>query len=514
MSSSRAMRKSSRMSSPFVTAPKDSSTSENDSHVQKEKEKASEPGEWSEPALRAPVPSFEDHKGLERHGVLEHMAPLGSLPSQKVKLRVKSHEAPRRMVQSKLAMDSNSGKDVAKAPLDTTVTTRRSESRKADDTIIDPTFDRDDDEDYKEKPVKQSRASKSKEPRPSVNSTPTSRTSAGQERLRQVVDSAVERAYELGTPILGLAVKKLFEESLQNRTLAELLDAVLSQRPTPRQALDFQAYIKIARKQIKIDNGMTRHSSVGGLASSSKSSSKSPVKSMRPANTGQSGTTPNDKSDRPASNTPTRTFPDTSRPPQHHSHPEASNGTMETNKERPAKRMKRSKSTSSSSSLSSLTSNEPDVDSDLPDPPSSARVGKSKAQASHSRKLPTKVSRKRLHVEVEPEVAPEELAKRRKKFERSFGDYRIPESDLRQSPRPVPRERSISVSPTFPSLAQPSSRLRNGTGRVAPASDHDNSHTQVSPGPGEQPPPGRSDTPNALGRPPKRIQKAARIKMS
>ncbi|KAF2457608.1 hypothetical protein BDY21DRAFT_29844 [Lineolata rhizophorae] len=50
--------------------------------------------EWIEPPLKPPAPSFEE-QGLERHGVLEHMEPLGMLPSDKLKMRLRSEPSRR-----------------------------------------------------------------------------------------------------------------------------------------------------------------------------------------------------------------------------------------------------------------------------------------------------------------------------------------------------------------------------------------------------------------------------------
>lgn len=53
-------------------------------------------GTWTEPPLRAPLPSFMDHKGLERGGVLDGMHALGARPPTKAKPRPKT-EAIRRV---------------------------------------------------------------------------------------------------------------------------------------------------------------------------------------------------------------------------------------------------------------------------------------------------------------------------------------------------------------------------------------------------------------------------------
>ena len=76
---------------------------------------------------------------------------------------------------------------------------------------------------------------------------PNSKTPQGRHRLEMVVDAAIERSTQIGNLGLGRAIKKLYDESLSNNLLADLLDAVLAQRATPAQVLEFQTYVKNAR---------------------------------------------------------------------------------------------------------------------------------------------------------------------------------------------------------------------------------------------------------------------------
>ena len=87
MATLRNLRNSSRMSSPFTQPPR-----QPDPPVPNEKSKEeshSLSDVWEEPPVRTPAASFEDVPGLDRHGVLEHMAPLGTLPNQKILQRLK-----------------------------------------------------------------------------------------------------------------------------------------------------------------------------------------------------------------------------------------------------------------------------------------------------------------------------------------------------------------------------------------------------------------------------------------
>jgi len=59
------------------------------------------------------------------------------------------------------------------------------------------------------------------------------------------MSSAVAHSYEISNLVLELVIKKLFDESLENHTLTDLLDTVLSQNSTSQQVANFQAYIKV-----------------------------------------------------------------------------------------------------------------------------------------------------------------------------------------------------------------------------------------------------------------------------
>lgn len=532
MSSSRPVRKSSRMSSPGDSTLKESLPAEEDGKVLRER--GAKIRDWEEPPLRNPAPSFEDYKGLERHGVLEHMAPLGSLPNQKVRLRLKAHEPSRRLPQVR-----NGDVPVTKEevnPLDPTppIVTRRSEPRKMEDrpNKLHSSRERDEDQDYLPKGVSKTTPVKASPSQPSLHGTPSSRTSAGQARLRQVVDSAVERANELGNPVLGLAVKKLFDESLHNRTLADLLDAVLSQKPTPRQAADFQGYIKVARKQIKAESDAT-HASLG-MGKISKSASKSPSKSVRPTVARHSGIA-KDFSDA------TGTIDVRNQTPsalKHRAKNMEGNGNV-TKADRPAKRRKRSKSASSLSSLSSLSSMDqdftPTMEADQADTAkfqtSVQPITISKTQPLLGPKLhafPTakflNASNKRPGTTLSNTLdeSSEEVASKRRKLHKTFDDYAVNDSGVRAAPLPKKQTQLPSFAPSLVTLRTQQPRLRNGTSQRGRRDDYDDLQSPGSSAQSELliPPPAgaqsssRGATPNHLGRPLKQVKKAARIKMS
>lgn len=491
------------------------STSEDDSAMQQETSNSFDV--WKEPPLRPPAPSFEDYKGLERAGVLEHMAPLGTMPSQKVKQRVKASEPSRRGALARQAEASASG---SKEPSVTAeIPTRmRSESRKAEERPkkIISYRERDEDEDYDPratttKPV----VAKGGSSRSSVAPTPSSKTAAGQDRLRQVVESAVERSRELGNELLGLAVRRLFEDSLSNRTLAELLDAVLSQKPTQRQAADFQAYIKIARKQIKAETSNPRRSSAKAIYGSSGSASKSRSKSV-------------DRSAAPTIATPTLNKVDADQLPRSsYSSSLQPNGNISNvtgaHEDRPAKRIKRSNSVSSTSSLSSLSSIDPAIDLDQgqnsspPAMPVATRghasngkgpvLGKFNATGSHSKRIPGHVAQS-----ANPLHSDDELASKKRKLRKSFDAVHVRESNVRTT---VKTEETEAAQPQLSVDTEPVAGTGCKDDEDDPLSSVSSTHELLVPPPPGAQRPSRGSTPNFHAAGPKReMRKGARIKNS
>ena len=84
-----------------------------------------------------------------------------------------------------------------------------------------------------------------------AHNTLSSRSSAREQRLREIVKSAVKRAEELHDPYLGKAFQEIFNRSLHDRAMADLLDVVFSQKPTVEQTSTFRAIVKQTQKEIK-----------------------------------------------------------------------------------------------------------------------------------------------------------------------------------------------------------------------------------------------------------------------
>lgn len=82
MSASGGRTTRSRYSSPYTTAPKDSPKESVDKNGENKSKRGSLDG-WLEPPIPQPKPSFAE-AGMERHGVVLNMAPLGTMPTSKV----------------------------------------------------------------------------------------------------------------------------------------------------------------------------------------------------------------------------------------------------------------------------------------------------------------------------------------------------------------------------------------------------------------------------------------------
>ena len=521
--------RSSRLASPMDTAPRDSLSVKRE--VQKTRDKQRSLGDWVEPPLRTPAPSFEDYKGLERQGVLEHMAPLGSFPNHKVKQRLKALNGPRRTTQSKNMMME----DEAATPEPTAPSlSHRSESRKSESRSSNVPNSRlkDEDQDYTPPTVAKPTTAKAASSQTTPN-TVYSRSGTREHRLRVIVESAVKRADELKNPYLGKALQELYNRSLRDRTMAELLDAVLSQKPTEKQTTDFQAMVKLTRREIKDAEKESLRQSSKTPGSNSKTSLKSSSKSDA-GNAAHRGVTAEEVSDAPGS----KTNRDTNLPSsKQRSKRIETNGTP-SKPERPAKRMRRTYSNASStSSLSSLTSDNfqrsprPTFSKDpfanngpppLP-PPEYRHLGL--GPKLHTFPLNrSKSSNKTPVTSAAPaaDVPADEVAARRRQLQKTF-EYTVNDSAVRDAPAAKPpqqRRKSHQVGSPLPLRTQ-QTRLRNGVHRHDLGDDHE-FHSSSSSYHGELLAPPTADghmvtrgaTPNQLGRPPKHGKKSARIKMS
>lgn len=527
MASSRHNIRRSQRTSPLENSSTKTISLNRDADLHNNKEDLSE--EWTEPPVRTPVPSFEDYKGLERHGVLEHMAPLGTFPNSKVKARLKQHEAPRRATHPKNGERRVPKEDVCTPEPAPPAVARRSEPCKTDEKTPKVPSLRSKNEDPEYIPTLKSNAKAVQAKPVSTSPVPPSpascRTAQGRMDLKNIVDTAVARANQLNDRVLGHSVMDLYMESLHNPTVADLLDAVLMQRPLPEQTKEFQSRIRVLRRKNKNrqQDGLLENTAL------KSSTAKSPRSSV---------TRHMDDSKNPSSpHLPNGHAPNTIRRSS-----ERISDTMEvkgspSKDERPSKRIKRSKSTSSDSSL--LSSVDSAIDDEEPPPTikastnlpsnhtSDQRAHQSKVQPSNGPRLgtfplrPTDPMARRppllLHTHSNP-PPDDTTAKKREEFRLLYNQVlgTPQESAVRGSPSPM---RTIQSTPPVAALHErdQKGKLRNGT---IPRRGRDEHEALDSPGSskfGEHlAPPGasRAATPNQLGRPSKVLKKAARIKMS
>ena len=286
MSSGRALRKSPRTASPLPGFTHSRTPDSVDFRQPQESRSApatsGKLAPWADSPLREPLPSFQDHPGSDR-GVLEFAPPLGQFPAQRVKLRVKQYEPPKRYVQTKL-MQGSLGDGAAKRGQGRR---RQSESRPIEPATVTPKREIPNSTDsikseagtyllsgetnaivmaktpFHSSPTAAPTTQIPHLPfsHPTVFTTSTYSGNAPYESLRETIDAAVARSIEKKQRTRGLAIKKLYEEGFTDPNLAALLDAILSQKANEDQRIQFQTYIKGARKEFKAEKSHSRRSS-------------------------------------------------------------------------------------------------------------------------------------------------------------------------------------------------------------------------------------------------------------
>lgn len=260
MSSSRLRnRQSSRYTSPAILPEKSAETAPTEVGGVNIGEQTSLDQYWAEPPVRDGIPSFQD-QGLERLGVLEHMAPLGAFPTQKTlqKLKINGPRLSFRAMtgtpapQSEEAMTPATEVDRIEmpSPVDTETQTEnpvvfsspeRGRPRKQDNgqTVMPFIVDL-----STPSPVKPT-FPQSSEPSPQ---SAISRIPAPEDVAFQL-DKAISKAEQDGTRKLIPGLQKLREDVLTDPHLAALLDAVYRGSTTRQQFKRFKKYIKTGVRQ-------------------------------------------------------------------------------------------------------------------------------------------------------------------------------------------------------------------------------------------------------------------------
>ncbi|RFU23715.1 hypothetical protein B7463_g12620, partial [Scytalidium lignicola] len=253
----------SRISSPFVAANASLDAPE----------KKAEPAErsktfldrWIEPPLPTPQPSFMD-AGIERHGVVAQMAPLGTRPSMKTLKSTRAGgenpESGRRsssLRRSGVSMPSTPKEAVATQEAATSTTRRRSISTKQEDV------------DWAPKTPVQQMGDMEGSPRLGVSGSvslaaqmspsPIKLQSAkgnGEreiniEKTDKVIEDAVQEAVDRRRWPTAYALRTLYDDHRSNARIVRLIEAIYEQRADEEQLKEFRTLMKHKKKEGKKD---------------------------------------------------------------------------------------------------------------------------------------------------------------------------------------------------------------------------------------------------------------------
>ena len=230
---------------------------------------------WVEPPIRPPAPSFMEYPHLDivRHGVLENMAPLGTMPSSKVRKLAKT-EGPRRVT---LVRKGESSMSAASTPREAVTpeppvlpSRRRSESHKMDEAEWNPTT-----------PVAQTSARKSimrdttsLPPMASPYSTSVSPVKQERElqRTDRIVDFACREAQAAGRVHTRYALQTLYNDHRSNPRMVHLIELIATQEATDEEQTEFRSLMHYKKKE-----GRTSGKSQQLFARSDKSFTTTPI---------------------------------------------------------------------------------------------------------------------------------------------------------------------------------------------------------------------------------------------
>lgn len=184
------------------------------------------------------------------------MHPLGEMPSTKALEATKRPYAHQSKKKAKgKAANGNGASGGAVAPV---TAVRPVQADKAKTATPSATISSDASARTSGSPSAQVTTPRPAPPNPWFNgNAPSSKTPQGRQRLSMVVEAAVHRSKITGNVDMGRAIKKLYDESLSDLSLADLLDAVLAQRSTPQQFQQFQNYVRTARANPEILNAQS-----------------------------------------------------------------------------------------------------------------------------------------------------------------------------------------------------------------------------------------------------------------
>ena len=390
----------------------------------------------------------------------EQMSQFRTMPPQpKVKLRVKQYDPSRRSYFARND-DASDGKETPKA-LERNHSSRKSTAaEKAEDKNgRQPNGqERSNDQENTPKTPANTKQTQTLPTRPpSARSTPSKVEEFEPAKMREIVDSAIERARELGNESLGSAIWFIYEDSKTDLRVNRLLTAVLQQKQSREESIEFQELIKMARKKVKVQHKQSKPPST---ASKSKTPSTTDTRHepSRPKATPKS---PVRRTRQSMARTESQVNESHSPTPQAQHHGDETTMDDKKNDEPPSKRVKRSRSASSTSTLSSTHSLDIDPDIEMSDdadtadgrkgssaqPPKGNFVSKGTLKKPYGSLAGPKLPRESAKDEAEDK---EREVKKRKLTRTIFEDYQVSDSSMRSTPRP--RLERIKTDNTFPNL--------------------------------------------------------------
>lgn len=214
---------------------------------------------WIEPPLRAPAPSFMDEpqRHIERHGVLQTMAPLGTPPSSKVKKAAKTEE-PRKI---NLVLKGETSTSATPPPRQVTTpeptvnpSREGSESRLAEDEDYDPKTPQA--QTGRKSTTMRSSIPRQSLPPPTTPSASMSVSPTKEERellaSDRVVQSAVEEALTSGHICTAYALRTLYNDHRSNPRITSLMDSIFRRRADELQLREFASLMHYKKKEGRV----------------------------------------------------------------------------------------------------------------------------------------------------------------------------------------------------------------------------------------------------------------------
>ncbi|KFY67902.1 hypothetical protein V496_01351 [Pseudogymnoascus sp. VKM F-4515 (FW-2607)] len=210
---------------------------------------------WVEPSLPPPAPSFTDHPHLsiERYGVLENMAPLGTMPTAKAKKIGK--DTPRRAVKAdESEVEASTSRELVTPEPQINIIRKRSQSGKADDEEWNPRT-----------PTAQARksATKTKQGAEAGAMMSQSPHRNKEERDMFITDRAVQFAVE--DAILdyrwptAYALRTMYNDHRINPRIRRLFMLIFTDQATEEEKTEFQCLMTYKKKEGAKDNKAQRY---------------------------------------------------------------------------------------------------------------------------------------------------------------------------------------------------------------------------------------------------------------